>query len=186
MEPLFLCYEQPTTLHRSYRKLAATVEGIQRDLQVRGLTDERDKLAKYAQSLAIQVKAGALDSKKAVDMYFGKAKELTKGTKDATSNALLVATGAALAVRGAVSNNITRPSMGQDTLHHYFFNAYNTHDGVPVLAMSVGSNVVLPTIRQGRPAMEDDPLDVDANNFGAAFGDVLQRSPDTPPSEVMP
>jgi hypothetical protein len=128
-----ILYNDPTG------KIAATTAGIERDLKDRGLTDERDALVKYARTLSAQVKAGAVDSKKAVDMYWAKAKQLTGHVKyvGTADNALLVATGAALAIRGSVGNALTRGSMGQDTLHHFFFNAYNVNGGIPGLLKGV-------------------------------------------------
>jgi RHS repeat-associated protein len=159
-------------------KLVANLRDTEAEIKRRKLEEERKKLVTYARVLSDRVKSGQLDSKKAVDIYYAKAVELTKGKKDATMNSLIVATGAAFTIRGTVSNNLTRPSMGQDTLHHYFINATNTYSGVPVWLQSFGANVLL--------RWEGDTEDRDANNFGAVYGDVLQRYPSTPPSEVMP
>lgn len=169
-----ILYNDPTG------KFAATTAGIERDLRERGLTDERDALVKYARTLSAQVKGGTLDSKKAVDMFWAKAKSLTGADKNISNDrsrpyngALLVATGAALAIRGPVGNAMTRGSMGQDTLHHFFFNAYNSNDGVPAFVQAFGSNVILPTMREGRLTVEDDSLDRRANVRGAEFGSLI-------------
>jgi RHS repeat-associated protein len=175
-----ILYNDPTG------KIAATTAGIERDLKDRGLTDERDALVKYARTLSAQVKAGAVDSKKAVDMYWAKAKQLTGHVKyvGTADNALLVATGAALAIRGSVGNALTRGSMGQDTLHHFFFNAYNVNGGIPPSFQTFGSNLVLPTMREGRLTVESDALDRRANVLGAEFG-YIAADPNQKPSSVQ-
>jgi RHS repeat-associated protein len=176
-------------------KVVAGAEGVAEEIKERKLQTKQAQLEAYSKQLAAQVKSGGVDSKTAMNLYWNKALTLNqpvtaKGAKPtaeqlktAKENALLIATGAALnfgVVRGsraAVGDAITGGSMGADTLHHFFINAINTYDGVPVRLQRFGANEL-----RG----EKDVRDIAANNYGATFGDLLQRNPSAQSSDIIP
>lgn len=127
--------------------------------------------------LSKQVKEGKLDSKEAIEKFFSKAEDLAKGTKNATENALILAAGSALDIRGSVGNATTRPSLGQDTLHHFFVNAFNNYESAFGGLITFAANNI---INGGDP----DPEDHNANSQGAVFGSDLRNLSEPPHSSV--
>lgn len=157
---------------------------VDAEVKDRHLEKESIALARYTFFLANEVKSGAITSKQAINMFYGRAQQLTKGTADRTGNALLLATSAALntSVRGKVSNTITRTSLGPDTLHHFFINAFNTYEGI---GNRVGVPVWIERWGANSHRDEHDPEDINANNLGAAFGDMLENGQNVLPSSII-
>jgi RHS repeat-associated protein len=145
-----------------------SAEDVNEEITKRKLDEQRRELTKYATDLSKQVKEGRLDSKKAIEKFFSKAEALTKGTKTATENALILAAGSALDIRGSVGNSMTRSSLGQDTLHHFFVNAFNNYESSFGGLITFAANYI---IGGGDP----DPEDRNANSLGAAFGGDLRN-----------
>ncbi len=138
-------------------------------IQQRKLENQRAQLADYGRTLVADIKAGKLSSKEAMNRFFDKAMALTGNH---TGNALLVATGAAINLRplgpGAenLASRITEGSLGQDTLHHFFGNAFNNYES-PVR----GGLITF----YANCCDEDDPRDRYANRQGARFGELLRE-----------
>jgi RHS repeat-associated protein len=174
-------------------KVVVFQSGIADEIRQRKLQAEQAKLEAYALELAKELfKTRGMDSKTALNLYWNMAVRLgtaaaTHGAKATTEtrakgmeNATIIASAAALSshVRNSeVGGAITIPLFGPDTLHHFFANAINTFEGVPVRLELFGANFI-----RG----ESDPRDIKANNAGAAFGDLLQRNPNALPSDVIP
>ena len=149
------------------------------EIKRRRLEQQRAALTTYAKELAKQVSDGKLDSKKALDMFYNKAAELTKNTSDA----LLVAVGSALDIRHAtmdvnghqriIGSVLTRGSLGMDSLHHFAFAAFNVYDNW-WLPATVDANVAN-SFEEGPPYNRADGTDADivANTAGAYFGQQL-------------
>jgi len=148
-------------------------EAVDAEIKKRKLEEQRKRLTQYAKDLAKQIKDGKLTSKEAIDKFSTKAQDLTKDMKDPTGSALILATGSALDVRGSAGNTITRDALGEDTLHHFFINAFNTFEGLPG---GIGVPVWLERFGANTLRGEDDPRDVNANNLGASYGDKLENS----------
>lgn len=155
-----------------------SAQDVDQEIKKRKLEEQRKQLTQYAKDLAKQVKEGKLTSKEAIDKFFAKAQDLTRDTKDATGSALVLASGSALDVRGSVGNTITRDALGEDTLHHFFFNAFNTFEGLPG---GVGVPVWVERFGANTLRGEDDPRDINANNLGASFGDKLENNKSNDP-----
>ncbi len=142
-------------------------------IRKRKLENQRAQLTDYAKELARDIKKGKLSSKDAIDKFFDKAKDLTGNN---TASALLIATGSALDLRSSVNlegtrqnigSRITEGSLGQDTLHHFFINAFNNYEN-PLL----GGVITAVATRQ-----ETDPEDRFADRQGARFGELLAEPP---------
>jgi RHS repeat-associated protein len=138
-------------------------------IRKRKLEYERALLTQYAKTLAADIKKGKLSSKEAIDKFYDKAMELTG--KNAAS-ALLIATGSALDLRsdtnlegrrGNIASRITEGSLGGDTLHHFFINAFNNYEN-PIRG---------PLVTWAANRDETDPEDRFANSQGARFGELL-------------
>lgn len=148
---------------------------VDEEIRKRKLQEQRKQLIEFAKGLAKQVTDRKLTSKEAIDKFFGKAQDLTKDAKDPIGSALILATGAALDVdvHGSVGNTITRDALGEDTLHHFFINAFNTFEGLPG---GIGVPVFLERFGANTLRGEDDARDINANNLGATFGDKLENN----------
>jgi RHS repeat-associated protein len=138
-------------------------------IRKRKLETQRAQLTEYAKTLAADIKKGKLTSKEAIDKFHDKAMELTGKN---TASALLIATGSALDLRSNtnlegrrenIASRITEGSLGQDTLHHFFINAFNNYENPITGPVS--------TIAGNRD--ETDPEDRFANTQGARFGELL-------------
>ena len=139
---------------------------VHKEVEARNMVDRRNRLSAFGIKLSEDMKAGKINSKEAIDKFYEKARELTRPNSDPAGDALLLATSSALRIRGReYSDVITRNSLGDDTLHHFFINAVNTYRGVPVYVQQFGANY----LRQ-----EDDARDINANNLGAVFGSRLR------------
>ena len=147
-------------------------------IRKRKLENQRAQLTDYAKDLAADIKKGKLTSKDAIDKFFNKAKDLTGNN---TASALLIATGSALDLRSSanlegtrqnIGSRITEGSLGQDTLHHFFINAFNNYEN-PLL----GGVITAVATRQ-----ETDPEDRFADRQGARFGELLAEPHGIDPS----
>jgi hypothetical protein len=171
-------------------KVLTSRDDVLPELRRRGLEREKRELERDARGLARLVQAGRLSSKEATDTYYQKARVLTvhnpaKYDPQAEENALILAAGAAFdqyirekTLSGrpgepTIGNWISGGALGNDTLHHFFANAYNTYLGVPT-----------PIQRYAANAGEEDARDVNANNLGSRFGTRLRRGR-VRPSEVI-
>jgi RHS repeat-associated protein len=147
-------------------------EDVNEEIRKRKLEKQRQQLTEEAKNLAKEVKDKKLTSKEAIDKFFAKAQDLTKGMKDAAGSALILATALALDARGSVGNIITRDALGEDTLHHFFINAFNTFEGGP---FNIGIPVWMERFGANTLRGEDDARDINANNLGARFGDRIDN-----------
>lgn len=176
-------------------RLVTSMSDVFREIMQRELEAQRQALTVYAKYLSNLVGNGSLDSKRAIDMYWQKAKALTARTSNPIGDALMVATASALDVRGhgGGGNAMTRPSLGPDTLHHFFINASNTFEGMgPVIDHGMvpsfrvaGVPVWLERLGANWLRYEPDVEDINANNLGAQFGDMLENGMDVMPSTII-
>jgi hypothetical protein len=130
--------------------------------QDQSLGPPADKIADYVREVSKDVVDGKITGKQAVDMIYAKSVELTGGGKTSTQveNALLVAAGGAMAAPSASNRIGEHTSLGSDTIHHVFANAFNQVEG--------GIFGVIVTL--GAKRQEDDPRDDMANSAGFWFG----------------
>lgn len=160
-------------------EVVTSAEDVTIEINKQKLGDARKNLAEYGRQLSEDVKKGKLPSKEAVDEYYAKALELTGGghTQTQIENALLVSAGAAFDIRGSTGNVMTKDALGIDTLHHFFINAYNNFEN-PVIGglATLSQNTIFTNGREFHLGGETDPLDRNANNLGAQFGNELHSA----------
>jgi hypothetical protein len=92
--------------------------------------------------------------------------------KDSGGSALILAAASARDSLGSTGNTITRDALGEDTLHHFFINAFNTFEGGP---FGIGIPVWIERFGANTLRGEHDARDINANNLGARFGDRLDN-----------